>query len=120
MKKTWKHTAILTLLLIGIMQVIPFVPTHNNCQAACCAEAVSCCETQVDTGCDMAMTSCNTTVFVPLISAPLIKVESNVHMDIALNPVISGETFGSQEQVNLTSFVPISEAPPPLYLPLLI
>ncbi|MBC8375844.1 MAG: hypothetical protein H8E26_07340 [FCB group bacterium] len=120
MKKTWKYTAIFTLVLIGMMQAVPFIPTHNNCQAVCCVETVSCCETQVDTGCDMAMTSCNVTLFVPLISAPLIKVESNISLDIASAPMLYMEVLPEQSQVNTTNLDHFQEAPPPDHTPLLI
>ncbi|MBT4034032.1 MAG: hypothetical protein HOB84_15245 [Candidatus Marinimicrobia bacterium] len=120
MKKTWEYTAIFTLILIGMMQAVPFLPTHTNCQAVCCVEAVSCCETQVETECDMAMTSCNVTLFVPLISAPLIKVDSNISLDIASAPVLHIEVLPEQFQVNSTNPDHFQVAPPPDHTPLLI
>lgn len=120
MKAKWKYTALFTLLIIGAMQVLPFLPTHTSCEAACCVEAVTCCETGVSTGCEMAMTSCSVSLFVPLISAPLIKVESTVHLDIALAPYVSNEIIESQQHVDHVIFIDIAEAPPPDYLPLLI
>lgn len=120
MKKTWKYTALFTLILIGMMQAVPFLPTHTNCQAACCVEAVSCCETQVDTGCDMAMTSCNVTLFIPLISAPLIKVESHIDLDIASAPVLHSEIILEQFWFNSSNLDQIQEALPPDQTPLLI
>ncbi|MCF7826440.1 MAG: hypothetical protein K9M55_00825 [Candidatus Marinimicrobia bacterium] len=120
MKKTWKHTAIYTLILIGMMQVIPLVPTHHNCQAACCATVASCCDTEGETGCDMAMTSCNVTLFIPLISAPLIKVESNVHLDMTTTPRVSFDILPDQFQFSVDELLFQQKAPPPVHTPLLI
>jgi len=119
-KKTWKYTALLTLILIGMIQAVPFVPAHNDCQSACCVETVSCCETEVDTGCDMAMTSCNVSLFIPLISAPLIKVESNIQLDIDTAPQMHSELLPEQLQINSTNLDHFEEAPPPDHTPLLI
>ena len=120
MKKTWKYTALFTLILIGMMQAVPFLPTHSSCQAACCVEVASCCETEVDTGCDMSMTSCNVTLFIPLISAPLIKVESHVDLDIAAVPVLHSEMMPEQFRLISSNLDHVQEAPPPDQTPLLI
>ena len=102
------------------MQVLPFVPTHNNCEAACCIEAVTCCKAEVNMNCAMAMTSCNISLFVPLISAPLIKVESIVQLDVALVSLVSNETINCEQHPESDVLSNISESPPPQYLPLLI
>ena len=120
MKATWKKTAVLTLILIGIMQVLPFIPAHNNCQAACCVETVSCCEAEASTGCDMAMTSCSVSLFVPLISAPLLKVESNVQLDICLAPASHEQILKFQARADDSDIGIVLEAPPPDKTPLLI
>jgi len=68
----------------------------------------------------MAMTSCNVTLFVPLISAPLIKVESNISLDIASAPMLHMEVLPEQSQVSNTNLDHFQEAPPPDHTPLLI
>ncbi len=102
------------------MQAFPFIPTHDNCQAACCAEPVSCCDNEVETGCDMAMSSCNMTLFVPLISAPLIKVESNTSLDIAFAGPLQMEVLPERSLISTINVDHFQEAPPPDHTPLLI
>ncbi len=68
----------------------------------------------------MAMTSCNVTLFIPLISAPLIKVESHIDLDIALDPPLHSETIQEQFRFISTNLDLFQEAPPPDQTPLLI
>lgn len=110
----------MTLVLIGIMQAMPLVPAHMNCQEACCATPVSCCESEQGTGCDMAMTSCSVTLFVPLISAPLIKVDHTVDDDIAVSSATSGGSCHAENSHDLADVSALLEAHPPPYSPLLI
>jgi len=112
MKKIWKYTAILTLILIGTMQAVSFIPVHESCQAACCVQTTSCCETEMKTGCDMAMTSCNVSLFIPLLSAPLIKVESVVHLDMAVAPSVNEELLWDKFQIDTASLIRIQKATP--------
>jgi len=68
----------------------------------------------------MAMTSCNVTLFIPLLSAPLIKVESNIDLDIAAFPIVTGEVLAVQYRFSSTNLNLVQEAPPPDQTPLLI
>jgi len=68
----------------------------------------------------MAMTSCNVTLFIPLISAPLIKVESHIDLDIASAPVLHSEIILEQFWFNSSNLDQIQEALPPDQTPLLI
>ena len=116
----WKYTAILTLLIIGVMQVLPFVPTHKSCEAACCQEAATYCETESSSSCEMSMTSCEVSIFIPLISAPLIKIESHVQFEIAATPAQANIVPDRQNRLDVPGSALIQEAPPPGYFPLLI
>lgn len=110
----------MTLILIGMMQAMPLVPAHMNCQEDCCATPVSCCEMEQNTGCDMAMTSCSVTLFVPLLSAPLIKVVQTVYDDITVFPPTSVGSSDAESTHHLVELAPILETHPPPYTPLLI
>jgi len=68
----------------------------------------------------MAMTSCNVTLFIPLISAPLIKVDSNIDLDIASAPQLHSEIILEQFRFTSTHLDHFLEAPPPDHTPLLI
>ena len=113
MKTTWNNTAILTLILIGVMQVLPFVPSHSNCQDACCVEVDSCCDAPATDGCEMAMTSCSVSLFIPLISAPLIKIDSNIQLDMDLAPTVIEVLPLSQQRSVIANIDALREAPPP-------
>ncbi len=107
-------------MLLAVMQVLPFIPTHDVCLASCCDQAVSCCDTEEYSGCEMAMTSCNMSMFIPLVSAPLIKVESNVQLDVALNQTVSTELSNMEQHVDVPIVMLHDETAPPGNLPLLI
>ena len=68
----------------------------------------------------MSMTSCNVTLFIPLISAPLIKVDSQIDLDIALAPALHNEIMFENFRFNLTNLDHFQVAPPPDQTPLLI
>ncbi len=116
----WKYTALLSLLLFGGVQVLPFIPTHSNCEAACCVTEVSCCDSEVKTGCDMAMTSCSVSLFMPLISAPLIKVDSNFQMDLDDCLPQVHEVLLSDQHIEVAQDISYSHGSPPSLTPLLI
>lgn len=107
-------------MLLAVMQVLPFIPTHDVCQASCCDKAVTCCETEEYSGCEMTMTSCNMSMFIPLVSAPLIKVDSNVQLDITLNQTVSNEMPSAEQQVVPPIVMAHAESSPQGNLPLLI
>jgi len=115
-----KYTALVVLMLLAVMQVLPFIPTHDVCQASCCDTAVTCCEAEEYSGCEMAMTSCNMSMFIPLVSAPLIKVESNVQLDVALDQPVSNELSNVEQHVDAPIVMLHKETAPPGNLPLLI
>lgn len=120
MKAKWKYITVLTLLLMCIMQVLPFVPGPEECESACCAKPVNCCETEVKTGCDMAMTSCSISMFMPLISAPLVKVNSVIQLDASTFSEQIDADISSQKHEKQDEYFALLHAPPPQYLPLLI
>ena len=120
MRAIYKHTAVLTLLLLAVMQVMPFVPAHGSCEAACCEKPVSCCEAEEYSGCDMAMTSCNIAMFIPMVSATLIKVDSNVQLDMMVAEPVANETLNSQKYLVSPEITLLDETAPPGNLPLLI
>ncbi|NQV15218.1 hypothetical protein HQ531_07150 [bacterium] len=120
MRAKWKYITVITLLLMGVMQVLPFAPAPEDCEAECCNKPVNCCQAEVKTGCDMVMTSCNVSMFMPLMSAPLVKVNSAVQLDISTFSTMIATETPSHKQVNLNKLLTIQEAPPPQYLPLLI
>ena len=66
------------------------------------------------------MTSCNVSMFIPLISAPLIKVESHVELDIELNPVVGDEFYKDQQHIDSFELTALLEAPSSEHFPLLI
>jgi len=119
-RPTRKYTALAVLLLIAVMQVMPFVPTHEICEEACCEKPVSCCESMDSDGCEMAMTSCNTSMFIPLLTAPLIKVESNIQLDMAALELAADEIIEDQQDVELIDLAAVDDLSPPAYTPLLI
>lgn len=120
MLNTWKITSIFVLLLVGMMQVLPFVPTHVDCKDACSVATQSCCEEGAATGCEVAMTSCSASLFLPLISAPLLKVESTVQLDAFVLTLLPEPAMLSQIMALPQGLDVILEAPPPTFLPLLI
>lgn len=110
----------LVLLVIACMQVLPFIPTHMNCEDACCASAKNCCQPEASTGCEMAMTSCSIILFLPLVSAPLIKVETAMQ-DLKASLTVQADPLMMGELQSITHDpLPILKAPPPGNFPLLI
>ncbi len=83
-------------------------------------ESVSCCETETSMGCEMAMASCDIALFMPLISASLIKVESNIELEMAPTPILISEIPRDQNLSDSYSMSAFPEAHPPGYFPLLI
>lgn len=120
MRFAWKYTAMLTLLLLGVMQVMAFVPAHASCEAACCEKPVSCCEVEEYSACEMSMTSCNVSMFIPLVSAPLIKVVSNVDLDMMRVETLANESLSSQTLNIVPELIQVDETSPPGNTPLLI
>jgi len=59
-------------------------------------------------------------MFIPLISAPLIKVESNIQLDIAQAPQESDIIMTDRHPADLLLSESSPEAPPPDKTPLLI
>jgi hypothetical protein len=120
MRSFWKRTTFLVLILLGVMQILPFVQNHNDCQDVCCQQVTSCCEEQASSGCEMAMTSCSVKLILPLVSAPLIKAETSVQLELDhLIPETDVRLFSLGTQIANSIFL-ILEAPPPSYSPLLI
>ncbi len=74
----------------------------------------------MDSGCDMAMTSCSVIMFIPLISAPLIKVESNIQLDMAFAPELEIDVISTQQNLIVSESFALREATPPDQTPLLI
>ncbi len=120
MHRIWKRTTLVVLLLMGVMQALPFMQSHTDCQDACCQQTVSCCEQEASSGCEMAMTSCSVKLILPLVSAPLIKAESNVHLDMERHIPESDFPFMTREIRLNECFYLVLEATPPSYAPLLI
>lgn len=120
MRSLWKRTTFIVLMLLAVMQVLPFVQNHSDCQDACCQQTTSCCENEAMSGCEMGMTSCSVKLILPLISAPLIKAETNVSFEFDhLIPDTDVRVLFQEIQV-AKSVLLILEAPPPSYSPLLI
>ena len=107
-------------MLIAVMQVFPFIPTHEVCEEVCCDKPVTCCESMDNDGCEMAMTSCNMSLFIPLVTAPLIKVESNIQLDISLSSPSPDEVSEDENEFELLDITTLADLPPPGYFPLLI
>ena len=66
------------------------------------------------------MTSCTVSLFMPLISAPLLKVESQVNLDMDLSSVVQDELIPETRQELSSVRGSVLEAPPPGNTPLLI
>ncbi len=96
------------------------MPTHETCEEACCEKPVSCCESEDTTKCEMTLTSCNISLFIPLVSAPLIKVESNIQLDITLFSPVSDALIESQQSIDLKDFTAFDDHFPLGFFPLLI
>ena len=116
----WKKTSILVLLLIGAMELFPFIPTQAACQDNCCSGTECCCSMSETETCEMSMTACKTVLFLPLIAAPLIKVEVTTQFLCGPTAPALDVPFFGQIQIPLCCAELILEAPPPGQSPLLI
>jgi len=120
MHRIWKRTTLVVLLIMGVMQALPFMQSHTDCQDACCQQTVSCCEQEASSGCEMAMTSCSVKLILPLVSAPLIKAESNIQLEMERIAPEFEVRIVTREVCLHESIYLLLEAPPPSYAPLLI
>lgn len=68
----------------------------------------------------MGMTSCNMSLFVPLISAPLLKVESNIQLDMVQIAPTTGDNLVYQQDYGFDDHVILTDLSPPGFFPLLI
>lgn len=80
-------TAQFTILFMVLANATPFLAREAPCEESCCT-TVSCCEMGGDAAnqCEMEMTACETHVFIPLLSAPLVKQEHQVQLTIGPRP----------------------------------
>ncbi|MCF7797691.1 MAG: hypothetical protein K9N11_10085 [Lentisphaeria bacterium] len=82
-----KLIAQFTILFMVMANATPFLTREAPCEESCCT-TVSCCEMGGDAAsqCEMEMTSCEAHVFIPLITAPLVKQEHQVQLTIESRP----------------------------------
>lgn len=93
----------------------------DNCDMPCCQPELSCCEMAKIVTCESSMTACDTPLLIPIVVAPVNKIEQQVNITIfAIHEVPTArisEQYFHQSKLDQTS----APEPPPSYrIPLLI
>ena len=122
MSRIKKTTSVLTIVLFIGMLVAPFL-NANECDMDCCLEenTTHCGLEMVTDACCPIVTECKDTVFIPIVSAPIIKV--NIEKDLTTEYSISEDMIpNSNFEFSAISYhikTDIS-APPGFQTPLLV
>jgi len=98
-----KILSVIVLLLFAVSFAMPFL-THINCEMDCCKIPVNTCEmaTVSDNFCP-AMTDCRDVIYIPIVSAPILKVYqekdftieylTTANNDLSFNETISAPLY---------------------------
>jgi hypothetical protein len=113
-----KFIALTIISFSLVVNLLPFVPA-GECDMSCCQTEISCCEIEKP-ACPVSMIQCETTVFVPMISAPPLKFQlqkdlSQVRMSVVHQVPVAAAVHG-----NYLAQIPEAEPPPSFLFPLLI
>lgn len=70
-KMSKQYISIISIVLVGLMYVTPFL-SIERCDMPCCEiDGSSCCDMEKSIECPMEMSECRVSAFFPLLGAPL-------------------------------------------------
>jgi len=115
-----KITSIIIMLLLVSSPAFALVQ-FDNCDMPCCQTELSCCQKAQMVTCESSMAACDTPLLIPIVVAPVNKIEQRVDETIdILN--IETELYFFEQPVRYTNidWTAVPEPPPSFLIPLLI